>query len=339
MANYQPSNLVNAQAKLIGMMQKGELRFREPAVFKELIKNASMMYPDYATLRTREDRTVTAYYRKRSSRSLGSARAHNHSGSKGDTGTLTPSWTIYSDKFLISLKQANNNVFTLQEMLNNELENVIANMAEGLESDASDFVFSSRSQVNSATAEGTFNATNYAFEIDSASNGSRAIQITKTMMVANKWTGNLTIFCDEIAYNKFQYLAAQGMTNATNTSFQFNGVKFVNSVELTASAATLSYTKGFWVAAPDGTFAALPWIPKENRQGVDTKVNQYSSIINPVDGLSYAVHTYQATADGSAANSTTQDVADQYEVSIDVAMDVAPLSTANETPLQAVALV
>jgi hypothetical protein len=65
----------------------------------------------------------------------------------------------------------------------------------------------------------------------------------------------------------------------------------------------------------------------------------YGSIVNPVDGLSYAVHSYEERADATATNGYTQDVLTQYEISIDVALEHAPLSTANETPLQAFGLI
>ena len=73
MPNYNPSNLAKAQAKLQGAFQAGELRFREPAVFKSLVRNASIMFPSYEGLRTREDRAVEAYFATRSARALSGA--------------------------------------------------------------------------------------------------------------------------------------------------------------------------------------------------------------------------------------------------------------------------
>jgi hypothetical protein len=88
MANYAPSALVKAQAKLLGMFQAGELRVADPVTYKAFLKNSNIMFPDAKILRTREDRALDAYYKLRASRSLGSARAHNPSGAVGDSGTL-----------------------------------------------------------------------------------------------------------------------------------------------------------------------------------------------------------------------------------------------------------
>jgi len=68
-------------------------------------------------------------------------------------------------------------------------------------------------------------------------------------------------------------------------------------------------------------------------------VNIYGSILNPVDGLQYAIHSYEQRANGTSVNGYTQDVLTEVEVSLDVALQHAPLSTAGETPLMAFALV
>ena len=340
MPNYTLANLVKAQAKLNGAFANADKRFRDPAVFKAFIQSAPSFLPDYEILRKREDRAVEANYFVRQSRALGTGRSHNHTGVSGDSGVLTPSWTTYNDKFSFTLKQADNSVFDAVEEQNERLLNVIANFADGLDGVAATYAFANRSGVNNAAAEGTFNGTNDAFEITDATNGNRAIQITRMVMDINKYQGGMfTIFCDSIAFNKFLFGAAQGAQNATNFSFQYQGVNFVHAPQLTASAAALSYTKGFWVAVQEGMIGALPWIPVQNRTSVQTMVNTYGSILNPVDGLQYAVHSYEARANGTSVNGYTQDVLTEVEVSLDVALQHAPLSVASETPLLAFALV
>lgn len=341
MANRTTANLLKAQAKLVGAFQSAELRYRYPATYLALKQNSPIMFPNYDVLRTREDRTVETLFNKRASRALGtSGRVHNHTGSKADTSTLTPTWTVYDDVFNMSLKQADNSHYNAQEQLNSELMNIVANFMEGYETAATAYLFNNRSGVNAATAEGTFDATDDVFEIAEAKE-SRAIQITKIALDANKYPAGATIFCDSISYAKFEYQAAQGASNQTNLSFQFNGVTFVHSVELGALGAGLvsAYAKGFWIVVPTGMVATLPWIPVQNRNGVVTKENEYTSFINPVDGETYAIHTYETRADDSANNGYTQDVVTQYQVSQDLAFAKAPLTAAGETPILAFAIV
>ena len=343
MANRTLANLSTAQAKLLGAYQAQELRFRNPVTYLAFILSSNIMFPNYSELRLREDRAINTNYKVRSSRALGTGgRIHNHSGVKGDTAVLTPSWSSYDDKFKISLKQADNSLYSLDEQLASELQEITSNFAEGLETIATAYIFAQRSGVNVATAEGAFDAVDDAFEITESTNGDRAIQISKSVMHVNKYSdSNLVAFCDTVAYNKFLFQAAQGAQNSTNLSFQFNGVTYIHSVELGALGAGLvsAYAKGFWIMAEMGTFGVLPWIPKQNRQGVSTKVNMFDSIINPIDNQIYAVHSYETLATDAAANGSAQDVVTQYEVSIDIALEKAPLTTANETVFQAFALV
>lgn len=343
MANRATANLVKAQAKLLGAFQEKELRYRYPVTYLAFKLSGAIMFPNYDELRKREDRTIETNYKVRSSRSLGTGgRVHNHTGVKGDTALLTPTWQSYGDKFNMSLKQADNSLYSADEQLSQEIQDVVSNFAEGMETIATNYIFSNRSGVNIATAEGTFDATDDVWKITESTHGDRAIQITKSVMHANKYNNsNLVVFCDTIAYNKFEKDAAQGVSNATNLSFQFNGVTFVHSVELGALGAGLAgaYAKGFWIVAEMGTFGVLPWIPKQNRMGVETKENKYATLMNPIDGFSYAVHSYETRADDSSNGGYTQDVVTQYEISIDQSFNKAPLSTANETVFQAFALV
>lgn len=342
MANFATAALVKAQAKLTGMFQSGELRFRDPAVHKLFLQNTSIMMPEYTTLRTREDRVVETNYAIRQSRALGSARSHNPTGAQGDSAVLTPSWSTYTDEIVSTLKEADNKIYSMDEMSMIKMQNVIANFAEGLDTAASTYAFSNRSGVNVATAEGTFDATDDVFQITDTTNGTRAIQITRMVMDINKWQGvAYDVICDSIAYNKFRYLAAQGTSNATNTSFQFEGVTFVHNPALTAQAAGLvgAYAKGAWIAVPRGTVAALDWIPVQNRIGIEKKEASYGNILNPVDALNYAVFSYEERVDGTSLGGYTQDVKVESQFSIDIAYQHAPLSVANETPLQMFALV
>ena len=52
---------------------------------------------------------------------------------------------------------------------------------------------------------------------------------------------------------------------------------------------------------------------------------------DPISGLTFAIHAYQQRANTAAQNGNTQDVVMEFEVSIDISPNVAPLSTANES--------
>ena len=57
---------------------------------------------------------------------------------------------------------------------------------------------------------------------------------------------------------------------------------------------------------------------------------------DPMTGLQFAVHGYTERGDTSAAQGDTQDEVTEWEISIDLSPQFAPLSTANESPIFAV---
>lgn len=342
MANYTTANLVKAQLALDGAFASQDRRFRSPAVWLLFLMSAGTMFNQAEQAHLREDRSVELNYYKRSQRALGSTRAHDHTGDHGDSGVLTPSWATKSDKFSMTLKQQDMSV--LQNQLDNEYLNTIANFMEGLDDLASDALVNNRTGVNNAGAiNGSFNTTNDVFELDYTltDNAMLSVMNAKTIMDINKYSGQLVFICDSISFMKFQTAGAQGVSNSTNYSFQFNGIEFVHDPALLAKATAIdaTYTLGFFEVVVKGTIGASTWIPKQNRMGVTTSVNRYSTISNPFDGQIYALHTYETRANGTSVNGQTQDVVTQFEVSLDVALESAPLSVADETVIFAFALV
>jgi hypothetical protein len=347
MANFLTANLVKYQAKITQMFQRGELRFRDPAVFNFMRRSTEIMIPSHKEIKGAAKRTTgEVNYFNRSSRSLGtSGEVYNHTGVKGDSSVLVPSWTPYDDKFYYSLKQANVSVYSLDDQVMSEMINVNINFSEGLESAAATYIHNNRSGVNGYARQGTFNATNDVFEItedvtNHRSTGYRAVQIIKSAMDANKWRGmGLTAICDTVMFDKLEATANQGSGNQNNLSFQYSGVEFIKSVELDALAIALGYSEGYCVVVPMGMVATLDWIPVQNREGVETKVNKYGTIVHPDTGLSMATHEYPARADESGNNSQNQDVKFEIQIFDYISFNYAPLTTANETPLQAFAFV
>lgn len=341
MANYTLSNLVKAQIKVAGEFANNDSRYRTPAIFLLFLGQANNFFPKANEMRTSEKRQVEANYFKRTSSTLStSGRTHNHTGTHGDSGTMAISWTTYSATFSTSLKQADSSTFNFQEQFNNEIRQKVIDFANGFDEVSSTFLFDNRSGVNTAAVKGTFNTTDDVYRITQSSYGTESMTITKVVMDINKYQNSrIAIVCDSISYTTFLQQAAQGASNATNTSFQFMGTYFVHDPSLTAKAAALNaiYNKGFWLAVPDDYIGVLDWIPKQNRQTVETSVNMYGNFRNPVDGLLYAAHSYETRADGTATNGETQDVVTQMELSIDLSFNHAPSSVTDETPIQAFA--
>ena len=337
MSNFSPTNLAKAQALLQKKFSSPEGRMKPSPVVSMGLSNSNLLIPGHEQLRTREDRTVEANILKRTSRATTSSRTHNHSGSRGDSFVLALSWATFVDKFSISLKQLDNNVFGFEAVLAQQLENAMKNIIESIETYIVTLLQSERTQINSATAQGSFNATNYAFEISKAT---QFYQIIKAMMRKNNYQGAYDVITNANAFINAEYQASQGAGNNQNTNFQFQGLNIVESNDLTDSnyAAT-----DVALVMPVGSFGILPWIPKQNRNGYgdyNSYTGGYGSMRDPFGlGLDFAVHGYAQRADASASNGDTQDLLLDFELSVDIAAPISPLSTATETVVFEAALV
>jgi hypothetical protein len=337
-ANNAASLLAKGQAVLDDMFAEGELRELYPAVFMALRQSTEVMIPSHKELRTIETRPIEAYYGIRQFRNLGSGRVSIPSYAQSDTNVFTPAFLTYTDGFLNTMKEADANFMSEEDFTVLKLKNVINNFQIGFETLATNYIMSNLSGVSRAVAKVTYVAGKRTNEIASV-NKNIAMMITEIAMNENKWGGyKLMIICDSNAYADFRFYAAQGATNATNTSFQYLGHTFINSILMTNQAIALGYSNGFWVAIPEGKIGVLDWIPKQNMEGHDEALWTYGVFENPVDGLTYAAYTYKQALDGTPYGGYTQDTVVNTEISVDLALVTEPLSNPGETAIQAFAI-
>ena len=338
MPNFTISNLVKAQAILAERFRQPEMRPPAAPVTLLGMRNNEMILPSHSTLRTREDRPVSAYLFKRTKRTPGSSRTYNHSGDRGDSIGVDLSWSTISDTFSISIKQLDNNVFGFEQALANLIQNAAININDAIEEMLVTYLIAQRTQVNAATKGGTFNTANYAFEISDADK-QLFFQRIGSMMRQNDYRGSYDLIADPIIYSSAQYLASQGTMNGTNYGFQFGGLNIAESIRLDDA----NYPKGVALALPENQFGILDWIPRQNRRGegdYNSYVGGYGSMVDPMgSGMTFAVHGYQQRADTSTQNGDTQDVVIEFELSVDISPLIAPLSTAPESVVFEVAQV
>jgi hypothetical protein len=118
-----------------------------------------------------------------------------------------------------------------------------------------------------------------------------------------------------------------------------------NTTEVIDTNSTL----GTCLAMPAGSFAALPWIPKQNRMGygdyesytggygilndpLGMTLTELDAQGNPIQSpLQFAVYAFTQASDDQANNGYYQDQVTTFEISIDVAPTLAPLSGSNES--------
>lgn len=345
MANFVASQLVAAQAKFIKNFQDPELRRKQNPALALALKNLSATMPGHQELRTREDRSVYAYIFNNRAAGSGTARAARPAGTKGNSTQVGLSWQSIVETFTISMKQGDANVYSYQEMLANELMQAALNIHSRLGTTFLNYLQAHRNQLLLSTPQGAVaNTANYNYDIAGADQ-SYFFQRIRSIMDQHYYRGELDIIADSLAYTQAQRLRAQGTQNATNLTFQFDNMNIYNTTEQIDSTATI----GSALALPSGTFAALPWIPKQNRAGYgdyESYNGGYGTMVDPLGmtlteldaqgrqvsvPLTYAVYAYTQASDDQANNGYYQDQVTTFEISIDVAPTLAPLTGANES--------
>lgn len=337
MANYAASVLAEAKLKLAERFSQPEKRLKSPGVFEVFRKNTELAMPNVGDLKTSYNRAEKAYFFNRTKRSNTSSRTHNHTGAVGDSTEVALSWATYGDKFSYSLKRAENNIFSDAEALANELDNAFKNIHESIDAAALAYLGTNKTGVNGATVNGVFDNTNDTFEV-ATSNIARFLQYGKSMLRQNYYRGGADAVLDPILALEAEHYLSQGAGNGTNTAYQAMGLDLFEAIGL----ADANYAKGAGYFIPQGTIGVVDWREPKNVSGwgdFESYNGGYGLVTDPITGLDFMIHGYSQRADTSSAGGSTQDVTTEWEISIDLSFNKAPLTTANETTIFEVGII
>lgn len=331
MANYAASVLAEAKLILAERFAAPEKRLKSAGVLAAFLKNREIAMPNLGELRTKEERAEKGYFMNRTKRNPITGRTHNHSGTVGDSTEVAFAWNTYGDVFQTSLKRSDNLLHTDAQLLANEIENAMKNIYESVDAAGLAFLAANKTGVNVAAKNGTFNGTNDVFEV-AAADVNRFLQSGKSMLRQNYYSGAADVILDPTLFVEAEFLANQGSSNATNYGFQFSGLDIMESVQL----ADANYAQGAGYFIPQGTISVIDWIPSQNRAGygnLESHVGGFGTIQDPISGMTFALHGYQDRADTSASGGDTQDVVMEWEISVDLSFNKAPLTVAEETTI------
>ena len=338
MPNFTLSEWHAAQARLKDKFQSIEMKSKIPTAMQFFLEKRDISIEGLKGLRNKETRPEEAYYKTRQARAAtGASRNFSHTGVDGDSAKVDLTWGTFLDKFSISMKRYDNNLYSFSDVLAQNMMNVFINIKDAMDTAALTYLDVNKTTANLATKLGSFGA-NDVWETTPADDYFRN---GKSMMRQNFYSGGYNVLVDPIAAALAEKSIAQGGGNATNLGYQFSGL---NVIEHTA-LADANYTAGLGYWFTPESIAALDWIPKQNLNGFGnlenaTKDNPYfTSIVEPFFGLRLAVHIYKEGADTSGTNGSAQDVVWQYEFSIDMSLNHAPMTLANTTPILAAGIV
>jgi len=329
---YTDSVFTAAQVQLSLMFQEPELRLALRPANTILLKNAPALFANLQQIEDSEGTQADAFYFTRTTDTVSHTRNSTHTGSPGTSAHDTLSFTTYRRDFSTSVKNGMHNVLGAR-MLANDIYNACADLHADIETDTIAYLETNKSGVNDYSGDfGTFDTTDDIFNVR-YTDKDRFFSIVKTMMQTNDYKLNLDAIFSTDGQIIFNEQAAQGSGNASNLAYQLSGYDFsgvTSGITPDADELLQMYT---WQR---GSVAMVARIPKVNMQGLSTPVADYFTFPDPLgSGITFAVHTYWAKIDNGTY---TQDVVRYYQVSVDIARGIAPLSAEGESVIQKSAL-
>lgn len=341
MPNYALSVLKAGQAKVSGKFQSAEQRRKTPSVMELALRNQTMSIPNANELRKSELRPIEIYYQKAVAAGSVTAKAALHTGTYGDSGMISLTYITHVETMSLPRKIAQNNILAYQDLFNNLYEEKWKNLRTRHDNSALAFLIANRLQLNAATlnpqilsaAPGLWNETNFALEVD-ANKASRFAQKIKSFMAARYFTGTYDVIADLQMTDEFEFQRNQGSGNNQNAAFQFAGMNIATTQDVISSA----YGNGSVLIMPQGMLAGMYWNDGLNKSGQvnsgDTEVGSLGTIADPFGSGAVADISHYTKRANTSANTTggsTQDINDEYELSLTIAYALPPLSTAGDS--------
>ena len=337
MADKTASALLAAQAKITQEFANAETREQANPILATGLKNSNYLMTDINSIRESTKRTVYGYQRVKKTATAATTRSYNFTGSQTDTAQVTLSWVTKAEKFSVYHNASNDNIFNkmtddiaygLKESMRTLREAYGLYLLATLHTDRTHVV-------NSTIRNATWDSGNYVFNLV---DNKRFFANMQSVMSQHKYYGGLDVIVDSILAVDAREVAANGSNNANNLSYALQGLNIMAHDTLGISAATdVTTNGGIAIALPAYSFAFIPWIPSAYKMG-EGDINSYNGkkfVIADNTGLgyNYAVWAYTTRADGSSNGGTVDDYVTHFEVSVDMAVQPAYLSTANETPI------
>lgn len=341
MANYALSVLAKGQAVVTAANQMPEQRRKQPTVMELALKNQQYSIPNANELRKSDLRPVEVYYFKDVAAGSGVAKAHNHTGTFGDSGKVELTYVTHVEKLQLPRKIAQNNIMQYQQMFTNLYEMKWKNLRTRHDNSALAFLIANRMQLSAAVVNpqiasanpGTWNDTLYALEI-AANQSTRFAQKIKMLMQARQYQGEYDVVSDLQIAGELDFASQQGAGNAANYAWQFNGLNIARTSDVVSS----DYANGAALILPRYMFSALQWNDPLNRSGNvnsgENEVGSLGTISDPFGSGAVADISFYTKRADTSANTTggsTQDIVDEYELTLTVAYALPPLSTAGES--------
>lgn len=330
MANLTDTQLLKAIVKSqVGIMGEAEMRTYEHSLLGKLYAGESAVFRDLNRLKQSDEQPTKAILFNRNYVASGTAKSATHAGAFADSFEKDIAYVKRVQKFKVSYKQASNNQFGYDEILQHNIKNAIINLYEDKSAYATAWLDSNRSQIGIDSVIAFDEITNHQFD-NPAGQVDSIFDNTKAAMRKNKYRPMYDMVGDQLIAKEYRRIAAQGSANATNLEYQMPGISFVEEEQLANSASGMLY------AWQQGMVGMTTWNEEVNRRGlgsIGSNEGLFTTFKDPIFGNLHDLHIMRGVADTSASAGHVQDIVDEYELTSIFTIQGAFSSTALETPI------
>lgn len=338
MANQYAETLLLEARQLMstGTNANFELRKNNSSIVNAFMKYTDQVVMNLNDLKASTTNEAKLKYFKKITQSLVNDKSCTPSGVSGGTGSLTFSYLKKGFIAQVSEKIHDGNMVSMasalkMNLLDQELQFWFG--TGGIDSVLATLLNTNRTQVNAISVAGVghneWDGINYLTKVAKA-DVSRFYNYAKSEMEANNYGGLIQeIHNTGWTAERMNYVN-QGVANATNTAFQFEGIEASSTNHLVPDTYYMS--KHFLV--PAGALGFVTWNEPLNKRGQDLGDKQwgvYESQLFP--GIYFDLMSYSTCSDTSADGGAKADIVHNYELVLNYYPFIVPLSNAGETPI------
>jgi len=248
---------------------------------------------------------------------IGDARACTPADQAITSAFVQPSYSTYSFAFHMQPNINDDNYFAYQQEFSHKLIQGLKKFGETIDADAGTFLEANLTQVNTSPLFGGIVGDTVGLSWAEREEFYKSIP---SILVRNDLSGSRVLdIANPEAQIMADYLARQGAGNSVNTAYQISNFAPYrsNRVALDAGVAETHYL------IPEGHIGTLSWIPMDYKIGRGDGDNLWTSVVDPVFGLTWALRYVYACADLSAVSggdaTLTSSFVEKFEFSIDIA--------------------
>lgn len=331
MANMTATQLLKAIVKSqTGIFGEAEMRTYKHSLLGMLKGSENEVFRNLNALKKSDEQPTNAILFNRNYVASGTAKEAAHAAAGyADTFEKAVSYIKKQQKFKVSYKQADNNQFSYQEILNHNIKNALLNIYEDMSAYLVAWLDTNRSQVGVDSLIAFDDVTNDQFDVLTA-DANNFFEYTKAAMRKNKYRAMFDMVGDQLNAAEFRRIGAQGSANATNLSYTIPGINYVEEEQIANSTNGLAYV---WQS---GMVGMTNWNEPLNRRGhgePGDNEGMFTTFVDPIFGMTLDLHVKSSIADTSGSAGNVQDVVDEYELTSIFATEGAFESTANATPI------